>query len=375
MPPPLTLEALFAQPDNAPVLRLLKYHRPEDVGRFEASAEAHPLDEGGMTLFHRYGRLVPESARCSLSHHSLLAHERTARIFALLWGRYTFALRRDFSRWDGRSGDHLRYGETLDGTVDLRSLGPAWALFHPDDDDTEPEEVFRWAHELAGRCDPSGEPTDVPRAFDLLLDVLRGKRVPPGPADAKLTYLLLSYPASDIHIDARRIVRRRAEMVRPKLCAWDRYGLDSAPVAVGHLLDRAGLSCITEPVVVALSSAPIWALQKDGPPSTMEYAWSVEPPPAGWSTVQVVHPPSHCAWFNPGPTALDILLRAQPELPSAPRPIPTEGPFAPPRPLHEPHYLDAEPPRQCPHCQQFATRFRDTGDRLVCLACGLSFEA
>lgn len=150
MPPPLTLQALFAQPDNAPVLRLLKYHRPEDVGRFEASAEAHPLDEGGMTLFHRYGRLVPEPARCSLSYHSLLAHERTARIFALLWGRYTFALRRDFSRWDGKNGDHLRYGETLDGTVDLRSLGPAWALFHPDDDDAEPEEVFRWAHELAG---------------------------------------------------------------------------------------------------------------------------------------------------------------------------------------------------------------------------------
>lgn len=152
VPPKLTVEALFAQPDNAAVLRLLEYHRSEDVKTFEASVNVHPLDEGGMTLFYRYGRLIAESARCSLSYHSLLAHERTARIFALHCGRYTFALRRDFSRWGGENGDHLRFGETLDGTVDIRALGSAWTLYDPAaDDEAEPEEVFLWAYELAGR--------------------------------------------------------------------------------------------------------------------------------------------------------------------------------------------------------------------------------
>lgn len=145
MSPPLTLEALFAQPDNERVLKLFKYERPEDVGTFAAGATASPFDEGSMTLFHDYGRLLPESARCSLSYHSVLVHERTARIFALLWGRYTFALRR------GRNGDQLRCGETLDGFVDLRSLGPEWALFHSDDGDAEAEGIFLRAYEHAGR--------------------------------------------------------------------------------------------------------------------------------------------------------------------------------------------------------------------------------
>ena len=149
MPPMLTIEALFAQPDNEAVLRYLKLHRPEDVRYFKASTDGSPFDEGGQIFFHRYGRRVPASARCTVGVCNLLAHERTARIFALHEGRFTVALRPDFSDWDGEHGLRL-HGETLDGAVDLRPLGPSWVLFQADSDE-EAEEAFLRAYELAGR--------------------------------------------------------------------------------------------------------------------------------------------------------------------------------------------------------------------------------
>jgi hypothetical protein len=149
-PAPLTVEALFAQPDNAPVLRLFGYARREDVGHFQASADAYPLDEGGVIFFRDYARLLPNGARCSLRYHNVLAHEETARIFALHWGRFTFALRWGVAPGEPDASDRLLRGETLDGTVDLRPLGPGWALWSAASDDAEPEEIFLRLYERAG---------------------------------------------------------------------------------------------------------------------------------------------------------------------------------------------------------------------------------
>jgi hypothetical protein len=94
----LTVADLFAQPDNAGVLLYLKLRRPEDARHFEAGTDGSPFDEGGQIFFHRYGRSVPAASRYSLELCNLLAHERTARIFALHEGRFTIALRADVAR-------------------------------------------------------------------------------------------------------------------------------------------------------------------------------------------------------------------------------------------------------------------------------------
>jgi hypothetical protein len=148
----LTLEALFAQPDNKSVWRYLKLHHPADVRCFEAGTDGSPFDEGGQIFFHRYGPKVPASARCSVDLCNLLAHEHTARIFALHEGRFTIALRPNVTRWDADWECFLsgRVGETLDGPVDLRLLGSGWELFGADSDE-EAAEAFLQAYELAGR--------------------------------------------------------------------------------------------------------------------------------------------------------------------------------------------------------------------------------
>jgi len=145
----LTLEKLFAQPDNEPVLRHMKLSRPEDVRFFEASTDGSPFDEGGQIFFHRYGRRIPGAARCRIGIYNLMAHERSARIFALHQGRLPYPRRRGVPRVDSRYQGTL-YSETLDGTVDLRTLGPPWELFNWDDTEEEEEDLFWLAYEAAG---------------------------------------------------------------------------------------------------------------------------------------------------------------------------------------------------------------------------------
>jgi len=144
----LTVADLFAQPDNAGVLLYLKLRRPEDARHFEAGTDGSPFDEGGQIFFHRYGRSVPAAFRYSLELSNLLAHERTARIFALHEGRFTIALRQDVARGNLDLCGRLR-GETLDGPVDLTLLGPGWVLFGADGDE-EAAEAFLGAYKLAG---------------------------------------------------------------------------------------------------------------------------------------------------------------------------------------------------------------------------------
>ncbi|MDI3292098.1 hypothetical protein [Polyangium sp. 15x6] len=148
----LTLEALFAQPDNHRVFRCLGLRGPGDVRCFEAGTDGSPFDEGGQIFFHDYGRDCPDASRCTLGLFNVMAHERTARIFALHQGRLTVALRRGDPRHGGDPLERLR-GETFDGSVDLRALGPGWELFYGNDELDDPGEPFRLAYELAGRLD------------------------------------------------------------------------------------------------------------------------------------------------------------------------------------------------------------------------------
>lgn len=145
---PLALEQMFAQPDNKGVWDLLRLCGPADVGFFETHAEGHPLDEGGTLFFHRNARAIPNVARYTVAHHNLLAHDRTARIFALHHGRATFALRIAPGEEEGFHAS-LR-SETIDGRVDLRKLGEGWVIFGADSAEEEAAAYAR-AYQHAGR--------------------------------------------------------------------------------------------------------------------------------------------------------------------------------------------------------------------------------
>ncbi|HEU0033401.1 MAG TPA: hypothetical protein VFQ53_22370 [Kofleriaceae bacterium] len=133
-----TRAAVFAQPDNAPVLAYLGA-TPGD--RFVVG-DPSPFDEGG-TIFARWSRAIPDACRCTLGTTNLLVHEQSGRVFAFHTGRFTIAIRSGVV--DGR----VR-GVTADGGVDLRPLGPGWELYDREDDEDDGGDAFVRAHELAG---------------------------------------------------------------------------------------------------------------------------------------------------------------------------------------------------------------------------------
>jgi hypothetical protein len=115
----LTIEDLFAQPDNAPVLQYLGVRSPADVTSFAAETDNHALDEGGQIFFHTYGRRVPAAAR-------------------------------DLTPYGGIFFGGL-IGYTMDGNVDMSALGPGWVLFNWNDNEEDEDEPFWLAYVLAGR--------------------------------------------------------------------------------------------------------------------------------------------------------------------------------------------------------------------------------
>lgn len=132
----LTLAALFAHPDNASVL---KHFAVKPATDFVTPAMPSGFDEGGKLFFVTWGAGIAPEATCSAGVLNLMAHEQTARIFALHTGRLTVAVR--------RPGAGPCVGGTMDGWVDLRGLGPGWALFDPEDE----EETLARAHARAAQ--------------------------------------------------------------------------------------------------------------------------------------------------------------------------------------------------------------------------------
>ena len=149
----LTLDALLSNPKNESVMRYMGICGPEDVSYFASATDGSPFDEGAGIFFHQYGGQLPDSTYCSVNTFNLIAHERTATIFAFHEGHLTIALRPD------KKGDALMEcfisslkGETLDGRVDLSGLGSGWVLFGADCDE-DAQSAFVEAYTLAGLSD------------------------------------------------------------------------------------------------------------------------------------------------------------------------------------------------------------------------------
>ncbi len=135
-------EQIRREPANRAVLLWLG----QDVG---APLKLRPwvdsgFDEGGQELFERAGADLPAQAKHSLSIYNICVHPETARIYALHRGRYTFVLRRSPAFQRARE-----QAETMDGTVDLSGLEPAWSNHWFEED--EDVQALLDAHSRAGQ--------------------------------------------------------------------------------------------------------------------------------------------------------------------------------------------------------------------------------
>jgi hypothetical protein len=130
---------MHAHPANERILAWL------GVGPGDRLRPFHGLsfDQGGVVLFRDYGRDLPETCKWSLGVNNVMVHPTTGVVFAVHYGRFTFLL-----RWLGVRMRRCESVETLDGTIDLRSLEREWWDWWCEDDDDIAE-----LHEAYARAD------------------------------------------------------------------------------------------------------------------------------------------------------------------------------------------------------------------------------
>ena len=137
------LQQLVENGDNGRVLSFLS--APTSLG---PGTDGCGYDEGARIFFWRWGERISDEVKFDLGYSHIMMIPKSAQIFAAQLGRFSFILRPDWSKVELPNSERLRVGETLDGRVDVRSLGDEWALLSAVAFEEEEEQLW-WAYEQA----------------------------------------------------------------------------------------------------------------------------------------------------------------------------------------------------------------------------------
>jgi hypothetical protein len=139
-------ERMLRLPQNQEILRFLQI-APDTNWKLRPWPQAdYGFDEGGR-IFFKYGKNLPDELKLTLGIHNLMVNTENGLVFAAHYGRCTFFVRCGSAKLGAPDTDRLRYGETLDGFVDARSLGPDWAMLNCFCE--EEEQYLEWAYCLS----------------------------------------------------------------------------------------------------------------------------------------------------------------------------------------------------------------------------------
>lgn len=123
-------ERLLRLPQNQEILRFLQIALDTDWKLLPWPQADCGFDEGGRIFFRKYGKNLPDEVKFTLGIHNLMVNTENGLVFAAHYGRCTFFVRCGLTKMGAHDSERLRCGETLDGFVDARSLGPDWAILN-----------------------------------------------------------------------------------------------------------------------------------------------------------------------------------------------------------------------------------------------------
>ena len=123
-------ERLLRLQENQEILRFLQIASDTSWQLLPWPQADYGFDEGGRIFFRKYGKNLPDDVKFTLGIHNLMVNTENGLVFAAHYGRCTFLVRGGLTKMGAHDSDRLRYGETLDGFVDARSLGPDWAILN-----------------------------------------------------------------------------------------------------------------------------------------------------------------------------------------------------------------------------------------------------
>lgn len=116
-------------PLNKKVIQFLKLDFTNEPFYFKNWAKSgNGFDEGGITLFDRFGKNIPIECKFSIDIHNIMVFPKTGEIFAFHTGRYSIFIKCDFEFFNLTNSDNFRKGYTFDCIKDITILGEEWAF-------------------------------------------------------------------------------------------------------------------------------------------------------------------------------------------------------------------------------------------------------
>jgi hypothetical protein len=149
------LEKILDNPKNESFFHFVKLERTKQL-TLRPAVEINGYDQGGQIFFDEYAEDLPEETKRIIDiTRNILVNEQTGEIFAFHFGRFTFAFKCDFEKNNFADYERFQTGTTLDDFVDIRELGPEWALLDRFCEDEQ--EQLGWAYDLTKEKTASSE--------------------------------------------------------------------------------------------------------------------------------------------------------------------------------------------------------------------------
>ena len=143
-----TKENILYNQSNRSVLEYLKLsENTEYFSRWSDSG----YDEGAQVLVNEYCEFVPSEAYFSFGVYNLVVSPQNSTIFGFQFGRFTFFVRPDFDYHGIPIGKPARKLSTLDGDIDISSLGNKWVLLSSVAEEGEENLCYKQAYYWANK--------------------------------------------------------------------------------------------------------------------------------------------------------------------------------------------------------------------------------
>ncbi len=105
------------------------------------------LNEGGVHLLTKLGKKLPNKTKYTFGTTNALINNISGEIFAIQYRKFSFFVKPDFEKSGLDNADSLRKGTTVDGNIDITSLGESWVLLSKMEEDIL-DQILMQAYQL-----------------------------------------------------------------------------------------------------------------------------------------------------------------------------------------------------------------------------------
>ena len=118
---------VIANEKNEAIFSFFKINK-EKINLVKWQRNSH--DKGGSYLLGKLGKKIPSKTKYTVGSLNIILNNNSGEIFSIHSGTSTFLVKPNFEKLELENINSNRKGETLDGLIDITSLGENWILLN-----------------------------------------------------------------------------------------------------------------------------------------------------------------------------------------------------------------------------------------------------